>query len=106
MRGKKEFFVSDAQIQHIRQWLQHHRDDMLHGGDGGDVGDVGGVGVLRAGTKRDPARGFMGVRGKRLLERLVDLSYFGEDSLKRTDTPSMGFVGMRGKKWGATANYI
>lgn len=98
MRGKKDVVLTDAQWQVLRQIIQQQREEYLQEllAEGGEAAAA----LLRAGAKRDPLKGFLGVRGKRLLERLAGLGLSGEDQLKRTAAaPTMGFVGMRGKKW-------
>lgn len=89
--------LTEGQMQQLRQFILQQREEYLQDmmADGG-LGGGGGSHMLRMGGKRDPLKGFMGVRGKRLLERLA----FMEDQLKHSDAgPTMGFVGMRGKKW-------
>lgn len=97
-RGRKDIALTEAQLQQLRHYIQQQREEylqemMLEGGATPQM-------LLRLGAKRDPLKGFMGVRGKRILERLVGMGLTGEDQSKRSDViPAMGFVGMRGKKW-------
>lgn len=89
--------LTEAQLQQLRQFIQQQRDEYLQ-----EMLSEGGATAhsLRLGGKRDPLKGFMGVRGKRILERLAGLELNVEDQQKRSGAaPTMGFVGMRGKKW-------
>lgn len=96
--------LTEDQLQLLRHVIQQQREEYMHdmNGDGG-AGTGATAHMLRLGGKRDPLKGFMGVRGKRPMERLGgwEMHDAADEQLKRAAgvVPAMGFVGMRGKKW-------
>lgn len=97
MRGRKDIALTEAQLQQLRQFIQQQRDEYFQ-----EINVEGGATphMLRADGKRDPLKGFLASRGKRILKQLNGMGVGGEEQVKRSGIlPTMGFVGMRGKKW-------
>lgn len=90
--------LTEAQLQQLRQFIQQQREEYLQE----TISEGGGATphmLMRLGGKRVPLKGFMGVRGKRIQERLAGMGINSDDYAGRYAGPNMGFVGMRGKKW-------